>query len=230
MNIGYLGMLYPGRLLTVHMPPSGGEITAVIAQTGRSEASRKRKITRVDDTFVVGPMDTNAQDDPLRYYIGAIAKGRYLYAGNGRQVEKLANRKSGPTVFDTLESFEYEDDSLGTPRITAMVDLETAQVLFGIAARGANGKTVRTTRSFDLYPGDLWAMHTYRGSAKEPRADGYSCPLDSEGAKRVDARFIWQHLTPRNPEWRVGAASVTAPIGGSWAAGEWNIVNRELGD
>lgn len=215
---------YPGRVVVVHCSDNSS-VTVTIAQTGRSEASRERIITRVGtDTLRVGPKNPDAPVDELRHYDGIIARGHRLFAGNGTQVLDVANHNErGLTVEQALLGFKYEDDSLRTPRITSVVNMENMEATFGIAFCDGNRRSAQRVQRYELVPNSLWLMHTYTGRIDNLQSGGYLVQLPSNGDGEVEARQIWDSL---NSKLRVAAASVTAHKGSDWAAGDWSIINH----
>ena len=119
------GNPYPGRGIGIGLNKSGKHLILVTFVTGRSGGSRNRRYKLLDH----GRVDTEVADlsketgDPEKTIYSAMAghSGVYL-ASNGRQTD---------TVFEcwgvTENDFEramnkhtYENDSISTPRITAV--------------------------------------------------------------------------------------------------------------
>ena len=127
---------YPGRLILLARTLNG-ELTGGYALTGRSEASRARRMElTASGELAVVPVGATSHDS-LRHYVAATADERWTVYGNGEQVAEVAARLAkGLAPGSALEDLSYEPDPpICTPRITAVVDRAGHRAWFGAARR-----------------------------------------------------------------------------------------------
>ena len=206
---------YPGRLILLARTLNG-ELAAGYALTGRSEASRARRLEHTaSGELAVVPVDATGHDS-LRHYVAATADERWTVYGNGEQVTEVAARLAkGLAPSSALEDLSYEPDPpICTPRITAVVDRAGHRSWFGAARRAEGGRESADTTVVavgDLAPGQAVMLSTYR-------SDGDTVPTSRRhldlgtAAQDTDALLaeLWAALDPR---FRV-AATTFAPITG----------------
>lgn len=132
---------YPGRGCLAARTTSG-TLCFVYFLTGRSDASRNRRLVKLanGDVAVHGG-SVGADRDPLRHYIAAASRGRWVAVGNGDHVAAIADRLArGADPLTAWSTHTYEPDHpIYTPRI--FLALNTAVVdqgpLLGYARRSA---------------------------------------------------------------------------------------------
>lgn len=182
---------YPGRGVLVRRRPQGNLEWAYFV-TGRSEASRHRRLHRAHDVVFVEPTEAT-EADPLRHYACARPFVDGLIVGNGDHVDVVARQLDlGLGLEAALVEIDPEPDPpINTPRIGAVLTDSFAAV-FGVANR--QGAIERKTTDVTGAP-DIVAVHTtYDGPARTPVG---SAPLhllssDLPFDRLVDA--LWSSL------------------------------------
>lgn len=188
---------YPGRVIVVARTAAG--LACAYGATGRSEASRQRRIRLTSDgDFLVEPTVGDA-NDPLRHYRAVRRTDDHFVFSNGTQTDSVADRLAGgapPSV--ALEQLEYEGDPpIYTPRITAVVDSQD-QVWVAAAHRGsdrrASSDTI-VTRVGALKTGDGVLLTTYSGPVAEPVTNRIPVSITVTAASHTDlAQQLWDYL------------------------------------
>lgn len=101
---------YPGRGLVLGRLASGAEFCAYFL-TGRSAASRARRLEVGNGTDVAVVDTSDGPHDDLRHYLAVARRGPWLVASNGHQVETLADRlAAGTPVLTAWAEHTYEPD------------------------------------------------------------------------------------------------------------------------
>jgi IMP cyclohydrolase len=202
---------YPGRgCLAVRT--STGELGLVYFLTGRSAASRSRKIVPAGSDLTIRD-STGAGADELRHYVAAARRGNWIVVGNGAQVEPLATALAeGRGALDAWSDHTFEPDPpLFTSRVWAAHEIGGQDCLMGFARRSerTGGGTDRVVWAVDeLAAGTGILMTTYCGTVK----DVISTPAPADVAvTSLDLATVlhdvWQSLDPRL---RVAAFAVSA--------------------
>ncbi|MFI6853306.1 IMP cyclohydrolase [Streptomyces sp. NPDC050416] len=206
---------YPGRLILLARTLNG-ELTAAYALTGRSEASRARRIElTVSGELTVVPVGATGHDS-LRHYVAATADERWAVYGNGEQVTEVAARLAkGLAPAGALEDLGYEPDPpICTPRITAVVDRVGHRAWFGAARRPDGQRESADTTVValgDLAPGQAVVLSTYQSDGDTVSTARRHLDL-STAAQDADALLaeLWSALDSRF----LVAATAFAPITG----------------
>jgi IMP cyclohydrolase len=200
---------YPGRLLLVGRA-TGGELLCAYALTGRSEASRARRLHLDPGSGLVVRALDDRPHDALRHYPAAVTVDeRHLVLGNGEQVSTIADRLArGDRPETAVQGIDYEPDPpIHTPRISAVVSLSDESVCVTSARRpaGRRGDTdVRTLTARGLEPGDALTVCTYRSDGVDVRADAVPIEVAIAAADAEELlRTLWDALSPR---YRIAAA------------------------
>lgn len=191
---------YPGRGLVLGRLASGDEFIAYFL-TGRSAASRARRLEVRNGTDVAVVDTGGGPHDDLRHYLAVARRGPWLVVGNGDQVEPLAEALAAETpVLAAWAAHTYEPDPpIFTPRIWLSWNEKLAPML-GYVKRSAraDGSADRVVWASDLAgPGAAVLMTTYRGTTADVL--GSDCPTDvTVSAAAVDEVLttIWEALDP----------------------------------
>ncbi|WP_195909273.1 IMP cyclohydrolase [Microlunatus sp. Gsoil 973] len=188
---------YPGRVIIVARTPTG--LVCAYAATGRSEASRQRRIRLTGDGDLLVEPTVGDASDPLRHYRAVRRTDRHFVLGNGSQVDPVADRiAAGEVPAVALEDLEYEPDPpIYTPRITAVV-ADDDWVWLAAAHRGsaarASADTI-VTRAGELAVGDGLLLSTYRGPVAEPVTNKVPVPITTTAGSHTElARQLWDGL------------------------------------
>lgn len=192
---------YPGRVIIVARTAAG--IVAAYAVSGRSEASRQRRIRLSDDGDLLVEPTVGDASDPLRHYRAVRRVTSHVAAcfvlGNGSQVDPVADRiGAGAVPSAALEDLEYEPDPpIFTPRITAVIS-DADGVWLAAAHRGsaqrASADTI-VTRAGELAVGEGLLLSTYRGPVAEPVTNRVPVPITTTATSHAElARRLWDGL------------------------------------
>lgn len=191
---------YPGRGLVAGRLSSGEEFIAYFL-TGRSAASRARRLEVRNGTDVAVVDTSGGPPDNLRHYLAVARRGPWLVVGNGDQVEPLAEAlAAGAPVLAAWAEHTYEPDPpIFTPRIWLAWSGDAPPVL-GYVKRSArpDGSADRVVWASDLAgPRAAVLMTTYRGTAVDVLTS--DCPTDvTVNGATVDEvlTMIWEALDP----------------------------------
>lgn len=201
---------YPGRGCLLGRS-GDGEVSVVYFVTGRSEASRARRLEVRDQGEVdVVATRTSGTPDALRHYRAvAHAKG-WTVVGNGDHVAPLAEGLAGGgAAFELLAGMDAEPDPpIFTPRIWLAIDREGEHTpLFGYARRRADDGTDRTLWSVsDLAPHSGVLLTTYDGQREPVSKSTAPAEVSLRTSSASDcAEALWAGL---QPDLRVGAVLV----------------------
>ena len=188
---------YPGRVLIVARTAAG--LAGAYAATGRSEASRQRRIRlTADGDLLVEPTVGDAHD-PLRHYRAVRRTGSHFVFSNGSQTDPVADRlEAGAAPAVALEDLEYEGDPpIFTPRITAVIS-DDAHVWLGVAHRGSADRAssdTSVTRLGELAVGEGMLLSTSRGPVATPVTNTGPVPITTGAASHRElAEQLWAGL------------------------------------
>jgi IMP cyclohydrolase len=204
---------YPGRALALGRDPDGVGYAAYWL-TGRSPASKQRKLVVSDDEIVVQDVSGGSTDD-LRHYTAAVRADGWIVVGNGTQVSELAEaRKAGRDPQVALRDHAYEPDPpIRTPRIFATASLDGTGVTIGSARAlpGADDLVQHPSLYLaELPPATAVTISTYAGTAADVITSGVPEVVSADAAWTSVADLVWDRL---DPELRVGlfVAPLDAP-------------------
>jgi IMP cyclohydrolase len=206
---------YPGRVLVLART-GDGDLAGVYALTGRSESSRRRRITQASPAEVRVEAIDDRDHDSLRHYTAALSDERWTVLGNGDQVGIVFDRLfagSAPAV--ALDSLSYEPDPpIYTPRITAVIDRGDGTAWLGAARRPAglrDAANVTVTTVREMAVTDAVMLSTYRSGGSEVRVSATVHDL-STAAATPEALLdeVWSSL---DPAYRIAAALIR-PLSG----------------
>ena len=193
---------YPGRGV-LHGRLTTGDPFGAYFLTGRSTASRARRL-EVHQGADVAVVDTSGgPHDDLRHYLAVAQRGHWLVTGNGDQVEPLAESLStGTAPLAAWAEHTYEPDPpIFTPRIWLAWDQRNPrQPMLGYVRRSErnDGSPDRVVWSSELSdPGAAVMMTTYCGTITEVVTT--RCPADvivSAGTVEEVLAEIWECLDP----------------------------------
>lgn len=188
---------YPGRVIIVARTRAG--IVAAYAATGRSEASRQRRIRLTDGGDLMVEPTVGDASDPLRHYRAVRRVEGHFVLGNGSQVDPVADRiAAGAVPAAALEDLEYEPDPpIFTPRITAVIsDDDTIRLAAAHrgSARRASADTI-VTRAGELAVGEGLLLSTYRGPVADPVTNRIPVPITTSATSHGElTRQLWEGL------------------------------------
>jgi IMP cyclohydrolase len=180
---------------------SSGEEFIAYFLTGRSAASRARRLEVRNGTDVAVVDTSGGAHDDLRHYLAVARRGPWLVAGNGDHVEPLSEKLAAgtPALMAWAEHTYEPDPPIFTPRIWLAWKEEVAPV-FGYVKRSArpDGSADRVVWASDLSePGEGTLMTTYCGTAADVITSAH--PLDvTISAASVDdvLSMTWGALDP----------------------------------
>ncbi|MFD5070202.1 IMP cyclohydrolase [Streptomyces sp. NPDC058369] len=192
---------YPGRLVVL-CRTHDDVLTAAYALTGRSEASRARRMEgSAAGELAVVPV--GAQDnDALRHYVAACVAGPWTVYGNGEQVAEVAARLTGgQSPAEALHGLEYEPDPpIFTPRITVVVERADGKAWLGAARRPGNGRestdtTVTALGRLPIGHGVLLSTYESDGQQVATARHHLDVLVDAGDAGQL-LDEVWQALDP----------------------------------
>ncbi|MCX4096167.1 IMP cyclohydrolase [Nocardia sp. alder85J] len=223
---------YPGRGIMLGRDGDGTGFAAYFL-TGRSEASRARRLVIGPDTLEIADT-TSGPADPLRHYTAIVrmSSGR-IVVGNGTQVaDVVAGLDAGTTVWQALTGLECEPDPpILTPRITATAAIGGTEVLeLVLSGAVAHPKWPAIEQSQHhlahiprLAPGEGHAMTTYAGDTGAVVTSGQPVAVTVDGVWPQLLERIWGGL---DPVLRVAAAVV--PLTGDLRDGRFAGAHEPL--
>lgn len=184
---------YPGRGLLLHLGADDVLGWAYFV-TGRSEASRQRRLRHADDGLLIESTQPDAADDPQRYYTCARHGGDYLVVGNGDHVDLITNRlAAGATPHEIIELLEPEPDPpIHTPRVALCV----GPTPVFLAVHRGEADVVRRVIPVRREPRTAMLLTTYSGSVEAPTGDARVRVVAEERSLEVLARDLWSSLDP----------------------------------
>jgi IMP cyclohydrolase len=193
------GVEYPGRGLVMGRDRDGLGFAAYWL-TGRSPASRQRKLVVTNDEIVVQDA-TGASTDDLRHYVAAVRDDGWIVVGNGTQVSSLAEeRRAGRDLQLALREHEYEPDPpIRTPRIFATASTDGSEVIAGSARAVPGADELAEHPSLfiaQLPPATGVHITTYAGTAANVTTSGYPKVVSTREAWTDVADLIWDALNP----------------------------------
>lgn len=190
---------YPGRGVLV-FGASAHELGVVYFLTGRSEASRRRKLVPSGPTLTAAST-VGDSDDPLRHYRAAVRTDQWDIIGNGDQVDQLATALSGGATWElALATVDPEPDPpLHTARIFVAVDRSGSRVVIGAARSRRSSELTDRVLDFtdDLGAGEGVLITTYRGDPATPATAATPLWLDCEGGLESVVDRTWSALDDR---------------------------------
>jgi IMP cyclohydrolase len=207
---------YPGRVLVLARCLDG-QLAAAYALTGRSTASRERRLTLSPSGEVEVVSTETAGHDPLRHYTARTVSAQHTVLGNGAQVGTVAHRLAqGWPPLAALDDLEYEPDPpIWTPRITAVTDRRTGRCWLGAARRSQGERTgtdVTVTALGDLAAGDAVLLSTYESDGSTIRSSRAHLDLRTPATDAAHLLAeVWSGLDPR---FRIAAVAVD-PVAGT---------------
>jgi len=161
--------MYIGRIVAIGNPRDN-RLAALYRVSARSFPNRKS--VRNGDMISIVPKEGFEQDifrNPYIAYNCLRVNRRYAVTGNGTQTDPVFEKlESGMNVRDavgfSLLGLDYEHDHLKTPRIVAVIDLETRSGFLGTVRHDAV-----LVRSFELQPGETFYLATYEHNFPDER-------------------------------------------------------------
>ncbi len=155
-------LVYVGRIVAIGKNPDNG-LTALYRISSRSFPNRKIIVNNKEGLVIpkVGHEDDILKNPFISYQCLSVVNP-YMVVGNGSHTEIVAVKlRNGMSIKDTLGSvllsFDYEPDSLHTPRICGVVDMEKSFGYMGIVTDHS-----LSVMSYDLKPGKLFYVATYK--------------------------------------------------------------------
>ncbi|MFK4087766.1 IMP cyclohydrolase [Kribbella sp. NPDC020789] len=190
---------YPGRGLAIGRDSDGAGFAAYWL-TGRSPASKQRRLVVTEHEIVVEDLAGGSTDD-LRHYTAAVRSDDWIVVGNGTQVAELAAaRRAGQDLQLALRDHAYEPDPpIRTPRIFATALADATEVTIG-SARSLPGAE-ELVQHPSLYlpvcpPATAVTVSTYSGTSSAVSVSGIPQPASVAVPWTAIADLIWEQLDP----------------------------------
>jgi len=213
-------MKYPGRLIIIGIDKTGENHIVIYAITGRSAASKARKLVIERGTVWTKPTDEavlrKGNIKLLVYPAIYINKG--IAVSNGRQTEDIKEhltRSKDPVevLLYSQKHWDYEPDRPNfTPRISGCI-LPHKKAALSIIKRASDGSSIKHVFEIPLLAGRGKMIATYKGENREPLSSFQGEPLDVEleGKKAEEmAELVYQALASKNKkkDFRIAVACV----------------------
>jgi IMP cyclohydrolase len=208
---------YPGRGIVSGTTPDGKFGVIIYFITGRSENSRNRVFVQdAHGTLRTVAYDPSKLEDPTLVIYNAV---RWDYdeplvvVSNGTQTDDIYAHDG--FLSHTLSKWDYEPDSLCTPRISGLVFTDDYTLSILKASNGPGSKSERQYFNYPRVAGVGHFIRVYGGDNDAPTAvEGtplrIDVPVDGE---LLDA--LWDALDADN---KIAIYSAKFPLGGE----EWN--------
>jgi IMP cyclohydrolase len=153
--------MYVGRIVAIGNTREN-KLTAMYRVSARSFPNRRA--VQIGETLAIVPKEGFENDlsrNPFIAYNCLRTNQRYAVATNGTQTDPIFEKlNDGLNMRDALTSvlfgMDYEHDHLKTPRIAALIDLETRSGSLGIVRSDA-----LLIRAFQLKKGEAFYLATY---------------------------------------------------------------------
>jgi IMP cyclohydrolase len=161
--------MYVGRIVAVGSTLDS-KLVAMYRVSARSFPNRQS--VRLDEAIAIVPKPGFEKDIYLNPYITYNClryNRRYAVVANGTHTDPVINKlMDGMDIRDAVTSIlfgmDYEHDQLQTPRITAVIDLETRLGTLGIVRKDA-----LLVRSLPLKQGEAFYLATYLRDSPDER-------------------------------------------------------------
>lgn len=220
--------LYPGRVVICGLNAAGDAIFQLVATMGRSKDSRNRRykprgtsglVTEAADEKAMAGKDTTniiytAMCEVAIKVVGGHHESLHV-ASNGHQTEDVAKACSnGSSFYDAVGFWSYENDSIGTARITAASRWEDniARAQMAICRRSPWGDDGcdRLISEFDqLIPGYGFCLTTYdKDGSPPPPFSGGPKVVPLAGTAEQILKMYWSEMYQPN---RISMAVKTIP-------------------
>jgi IMP cyclohydrolase len=153
--------MYVGRIMAIGNTREN-KLTAMYRVSSRSFPNRKS--VQIGEAIAIVPKEGFEQDifrNPYITYNCLRTNRRYAVVGNGTQTDPIFEKLTGgmsvrDVIASVLFGLDYEHDHLKTPRIAAVIDLESRSGYLGIIRHDAI-----LVRSFNLKAGEAFYLATY---------------------------------------------------------------------
>jgi IMP cyclohydrolase len=164
--------------------------------TGRSAASRRRRLRTRGAAITVEPIDDDARPDDLRHYACVQSTGRFTVVGNGAHVSRIAERlEHGDSFERAYEGLAPEPDPpIFTPRIAAAYG--DGRTWMGTVWRAGSDDS-RETWPVDIGPGAGRLLTTYNGDGVTPRAARHVQTVTGLDTPSAFVDALWPRLDAR---------------------------------
>lgn len=172
--------MYVGRIVSVFMDKAG-KVGAMYRVSSRSFPNREAKVN--ETTVSIVPKAGHEGDiykNPYIAYNCVKLVGNYAVVTNGSHTDPVAEKiQAGMSMRDAMVTatfgMDYEHDHLNTPRISAIIDLETKKGYLGTVRHDA-----LIVKEITLEPGQAFYVATYEHH--EPLAEYFDGQFDIQTA------------------------------------------------
>lgn len=195
---------YPGRGIVLGRTPDNKKAAVAYFIMGRSENSRNRIFSPIDDGIKTEAFDPAKVKDPslIIYNPIRVLAGETIVT-NGDQTDTIYQYlEAGKTFEDALRTREFEPDAPNfTPRISGLVAADGSYKLSIL--KSDNGNSGSCQRFFYEYSqpvaGEGHFLHTYIGDGSPiPSFEGEPEPVKIAADFQEFADGIWNSLNPDN--------------------------------
>jgi IMP cyclohydrolase len=218
-------LAYPGRLIIIGGQPEAGRAVVVYAITGRSPASRARRLRQDRGSIWTEPLDEESlkRGNPELLIYRALAFDSAIVVSNGRQTEAVvaaleradAGAEPASVLTAALAEWTFEPDAPHfTPRISGCV-LRGGRAGLSLIRRGPGGAPERLVSAWEVESGRGRLVATYDGREEDPLpsfAGGPRNIIFREETPQAMAEAVHKAMAPAAPgrDYRVSVACLSA--------------------
>lgn len=190
---------YPGRGCVAARTTDGTLLLGYFL-TGRSAASRARRLELLSSGDIEIKDTSDGAHDELRHYVASARRGRWTIVGNGDHVEPVATSLAAgtdPVTAWALHTYE-PDPPIFTPRIWIGYREADDGVVVGSATRSnrSDGSADRLLLLPEALPaGEGILLTTYEGDVEQVLTSGTATSVrTSYASQSALLRDIWESL------------------------------------
>ena len=211
------GVKYPGRIVMIGRNKDGMNVL-FYAVTARSERSRNRMLVYSDGVLSTVMLSDDDKNVSILSYDAMKTVSGMTVIANGDHTDTVYNAiREGRSLSDAVAERTYEEDGpIYTPRIGGVLGSDGLS-LFSIRKDGDG--VDRLIYRYPLENGIGHVLHTYDGSADEPKAyQAMPQRITLDDGEDV-LESAWNAITP---DYRVGAFIMVGD--------EWRVKNVRMGN
>lgn len=195
---------YPGRGIIAGLSEDGKYAVSAYWTMGRSAGSRNRIFVEEGEGIKTQAFDSSliAGDPSLIIYSAVKVLGKKTIVTNGDQTDTIYDYlKDGKTVFEALQSREFEPDEPNyTPRISGVLEKNGDYMLSILKSNNGKPQCVRNYFEYPAEAGLGHFIHTYKCDGNPiPSYEGEPTLVEI-GNESIDdfTKSVWDNLNEDN--------------------------------
>ena len=196
-------LAYHGRGIIIGKSADGKNAVTAYFIMGRSENSRNRVFVEDGEGIRTQAFDESKMEDPsLIIYNPVLKLGEKTIVTNGDQTDTIYDYlKDGKTVFEALQSREFEPDEPNyTPRISGVLEKNGDYMLSILKSNNGKPQCVRNYFEYPAEAGLGHFIHTYKCDGNPiPSYEGEPTLVEI-GNESIDdfTKSVWENLNEDN--------------------------------